>query len=342
MQNYLLKNENAVYYEAGFSCDNVLFLSLGSEKFFITDSRYTQEAKEEAQNCEVIEARNGNLFAEVCEILTQSQIKELVLDPKEFSLLDYEKLQAAKETRFMYENDFSWKKRIIKTDDELKIIRKAVSLGREAFDDLATFIAQNGIGQKERQIYFQACNILKRFGELGLSFDPIVAINENAAKPHALPSDKTLQEGDLLLVDAGVKYKRYCSDRTRTSFVDNKLSFMNKQQVFNKTIQKAYDAVLHAQENCIMHARSGMSAKEIDALTRDVITEAGFGEYYIHSTGHGVGLDIHEHPFINVRNDVIIEDNMVYTIEPGIYIPGEFGIRIEDMVVMKNSRAEVL
>jgi Xaa-Pro aminopeptidase len=143
-------------------------------------------------------------------------------------------------------------------------------------------------------------------------------------------------------VDAGLKYKRYCSDRTRTVYADENFRFKTKQKFGRKKIQKAYDTVLKAHDNAIAEARSGMKAKEVDALTRDLIDKAGFGEYFVHSTGHGVGLDIHEMPYISTKSDTIIEDGMVYTIEPGIYIPGEFGIRIEDMVAMVDGKAVVL
>lgn len=184
---------------------------------------------------------------------------------------------------------------------------------------------------------------MSQIGKLDLSFDPIVAINANAAKPHALPTSKKLKLNDLLLVDAGVKYKRYCSDRTCTSTIDfEKFSFKREQKFKSKKQQKIYDLVYKAQLNAIEKARVGMKASEIDKLARSIIEEAGYGKYFVHSTGHGVGLDIHEFPNINHKSDVIIEDNMVFTIEPGIYLPNEFGVRIEDTVVMKNGKALIL
>jgi len=184
---------------------------------------------------------------------------------------------------------------------------------------------------------------MSQLGKYDLSFDPIVAINKNAAKPHALPTNKKLKLNDLILVDAGVKYKRYCSDRTCTAVANfEKFNFKREQNFKDKKHQKIYDIVYKAQLNAIEKARVGMKASQIDKLTRDIIEKTGYGKYFVHSTGHGVGLDIHEFPNINSRSDVIIEDNMVFTIEPGIYLPNEFGIRIEDSVVMKNGRAEIL
>jgi len=183
---------------------------------------------------------------------------------------------------------------------------------------------------------------LSKKGKYELSFEPIVAINENASKPHALPTAKILNRGDLLLVDAGLKYKRYCSDRTRTVNLKSKFSFKTEQKFKNKMMQKAYDTVLKAHDKAIEMARSGMRADEIDKIGRDIITKAGFGKYFVHSTGHGVGLDIHEMPYISSNSKTTIEDGMVFTIEPGIYIPNKFGIRIEDMVAMVEGRAIIL
>ena len=147
---------------------------------------------------------------------------------------------------------------------------------------------------------------------------------------------------DLILLDAGVKYKRYCSDRTRTAFFKKDFKFNKKQQFAKKKIQKAYDTILKAQETAIKKARSGMKAKEIDKIAREIIEKNGFGKYFVHSTGHGVGLDIHEMPYISPKSETIIEDGMVFTIEPGIYLKGDFGIRIEDMVVMHKGKAHIL
>ncbi len=341
MKNYILLNENAVFYECGFSCDNVVFLNLNNEKYFITDARYTVEAKEFTKKCEVIES--SNLIEDTKLLLKKNKIKKIVFDPNDFNLSFYQKLTADLKTDFKPQENFSKLKRIIKTDEEIKYLKKAASIGRDGFKQLAKYIAKNGFNEKESFLHFKAIEKMSSFGKYDLSFDPIVAINENAAKPHALPTSKKLKLNDLILVDAGVKYKRYCSDRTCTSNANfEKFSFKREQTFKNKKHQKIYDLVYKAQLNAINNARVGMKASQIDKLTRDVIEKAGFGKYFVHSTGHGVGLDIHEFPNINSKSDVIIEDNMVFTIEPGIYLPKEFGVRIEDTVVMKNGKALIL
>ena len=201
---------------------------------------------------------------------------------------------------------------------------------------------EKGIGLSEKRLFNEACNIFKNYGELELSFSPIVALGANSAKPHALPSDDVLREFELLLLDAGVKYQRYCSDRTRTAEVSADIVFEKNMKFKDSLRQKVYDTVLKAHDASIKKAKVGVKASEIDKAGRDVIEKAGFGQYFIHSTGHGVGLDIHELPVIGARSQDIIEENMVFTVEPGIYLPGEFGVRIEDTVIAREMDVEII
>jgi len=339
--DFILKNENAVYYECGFSCDNVIFLRFGSEAFFITDGRYTTEANENVKNATVIQSEY-DLAKTAREIIRKNRIKKLLYDPLDWSVEDFYKLSSKLKCYFKKEKNFSQKKRIIKTDSEIELLKQAVKLGGEGFDRFADYLKDRGIGENEKRLFFKATEFLTNQGELTLSFDPIVAINENAAKPHSLPGDKTLKKDDLLLFDAGVKYKRYCSDRTRMIEINGKYHFDIKQSFKDKNRQKIYDIVLKAKDEALKVAKEGVRAKDVDKAAREVIDKAGYGKYFIHSTGHGVGLDIHELPVISKRDETILKENMVFTIEPGIYLPGEFGIRIEDMVMIKNGKGEIL
>ena len=332
--NYILNKENEIYYECGWSSDNALFLSLYGEKYVITDGRYTLDAKENAK-AEVIEARD--LIKKAKELILKKRVKKLKIDPNNWSYKAYNEL--SKVVNLQNEENFSFKKRMIKTPKELEIIKTAVKEGAKAFDEFAKVIETE---IDEFELSFRFKEKLTKRGRRELSFEPIVAINENAAKPHAVVSEKKLKKGDLLLLDAGIKYKRYCSDRTRTIFIDDKIS-MSKNQKFPNQIQKVYDVVLKAQQEAIKAIKVGMKAKELDKIARDIIEKAGYGKYFVHSLGHGVGLDIHEWPFINSRNEIELKEGMVFTIEPGIYIPGEFGIRIEDMVAINyNAEVEIL
>ena len=341
LHNYILRDENAVYYECGFSCDNEIFLKLGNEAFFITDPRYTLEAKESVQGAEVIEAER-DIYQKAVEILKTANIKELHFDPNDWTVSAFEKLSSSLDITFTQAPNFSQKKRIIKSSDEIAIIKKAALLGAAAFDAFAAHINQHGIGKSEKYLFFDAIEKFQKHGEFALSFEPIVALDENAAKPHALPSEKILTLGNHLLVDAGLKYQRYCSDRTRCAEIDGNINFSKNQSFSDATRQKVYDTVLKAQEASIKAVRAGVKANEIDKAGREVIEQAGFGKYFVHSTGHGVGLDIHEEPFISKKSQTLIEEDMIFTIEPGIYLPDKFGVRIEDMVRVTSNGVEIL
>ncbi len=336
--NYIVyKNENALYYECGYSCDNAIFVKLGEDSFFITDGRYEIDAKESLKDTQVIIAKS--LVLEVAKILKTYKVKKVIIDPNEWTLFSFNLLKENTPVKFKLIPSFSHKKRLVKTNKELEYLSKAVKLGRKAFKRVSKEIQE---GLSEQELNFLAESILRDYGKRDLSFEPILAIDENASKPHAMPTKKVLKSGAILLFDAGVKYRRYCSDRTRTAEFKDGFHFKYRQKFKSKKIQKAYDTVLKAHDMAIKKARSGMSGANIDKIARDVIEKANMGQYFVHSTGHGVGLDIHEMPYISASSNTIIEDNMVFTIEPGIYIEGEFGIRIEDMVVMKNGRAELL
>ena len=342
--HYLHTDENAVYYECGYSNDNCIYLKLGSESYLLTDSRYTLDAttslQQTAPNTKVV--IDTDLSKRAVKLIGKSRIKQIHFDPKEWDHYRITRIQERTRLKWVAKVDLSHKKRIVKTEAEIALLAKAVKQGARAFRDFAMMIDGEGIGKSEKDLHFLAHSFMSRFGKSSLSFDPIVAIEANAAKPHARPTDRLLQEEDLLLFDAGLKYRRYCSDRTRTAQVKEGFAFSKKQKFTTKKRQKAYDAVLKAHDKQIEKARSGMRGKEIDRIGREIIEKAGFGDYFIHSTGHGVGLDIHEMPYISTRSKTKITDGMVYTIEPGIYIPDAFGIRIEDMVVMEEGRARVL
>ena len=336
----MLQDESAVYYECGYSCDHMIFICLDDERFFITDGRYEIDAKLNAKNCDIIISKD--LIKTARKILKKYNIKKIYFDPFDFSVADFSHLTKKLNINFIQKPNFSKIKRIIKTDDEIKLLKKASQLGRDGFKLFALYLTKNGLDKNEQSLYFKNIQIMGQKAKYNLSFDPIVAINKNSAKPHSLPSSSKLKQNDLVLVDAGVKYKRYCSDRTCTASFSSSIDFKREQKFKNKKQQKIYDIVLKAQQIAISKARVGMKAFEIDKIARDIIKKAGYEKYFVHSTGHGVGLDIHEYPNISSKSKIKIKENMVFTIEPGIYLPNEFGVRIEDTVVMQNGKAVII
>ncbi|NLK67179.1 MAG: aminopeptidase P family protein [Campylobacteraceae bacterium] len=341
MNNYILKDENAVYYECNYSCDNQIFLNINGRKFLLTDARYSIEARNLVQNTEVIEIKNS-LISEARTLLRKFRVKSLVFDPNDFSYADFIKLSENLRINFISKPFFSKKKRMVKSADEIELLKKAASLGEACFDEVAKFISDNGLGMSESEIYHNSEIILKQKGSLELSFSPIIAINENAAKAHALPTSKTLKNGDLLLMDAGVKFKRYCSDRTRTALFDGSLEFGKEQSFKDSKMNEVYHIVKEAQSLALKAVKPGMMACEVDRVAREFIAKNGFGKEFFHSTGHGVGLDIHELPNINTKDRTILKKGMVFSVEPGIYLENEFGVRIEDVVVVTDDGCEIL
>ena len=336
MSNFIVNKENELYYECGYSCDHALFLSLADENYFITDGRYTLDAKENVKNAEVVESRD--LITTAKEILKKKKVKILKIDTMNFSYDEVISLQKVVEIQI--EREFSHKKRMIKTPKEIKIIKKSVKKGALSF---SKFIKNIELGNDEFELSYRFKEILSKRAKRELSFEPIVAINENSAKPHAFLTNKKLKRGDILLLDAGIKHKRYCSDRTRTISLDsNHLTDSKIQKFKNSKKQQIYDIVLKANLEAIKAIKVGEKLSTLDKVAREVIEKSGYGKYFVHSLGHGVGLDIHEWPYVNSKNDTKIQNGMVFTIEPGIYLPNEFGVRIEDMVVIQNDKVEVM
>ena len=192
--NYIVKDENSIYYECGFSSDNALFLKLGSEAFLITDARYTVEAEEQVVGATVI--INSALYAEANKLIKKSKVKKVKYDPKEWNIFAFELLKKDLKTKFKEVPDFSHRKRVIKSSEELLLLTKAAGLGAKAFDDLSQLIKKHGFKQDENMLTFMGKAMLSQKGKYELSFDPIMAVNENAAKPHALPSEKKLKKHD--------------------------------------------------------------------------------------------------------------------------------------------------
>lgn len=351
-QAFFTTDESAQYFECGYSCDHAILLVLDARKIFFTDSRYTTEARENlASGVEVVES--ANLLDSMIELLQKERVKSLAFDPLQVCVQEYQTLLAKLPQHLEPLPNFHQQLRIIKSDEQVALIAKSQKLNKKAYKRFAKMIeklAEKGAkegakGGNPTELYLHALarQALEQDGSYTLSFSPILSLNANAAKPHALPCNDRLRDGDLLLFDAGIKYKRYCSDRTRTAvFSQGRIHFGKKQKFSDKKLQHIYDIVRKAQESAITNLRAGMSGKQIDALAREVIDKAGYGEYFSHSTGHGIGLDIHELPSISKRSEMIIEDGMVFSIEPGIYLPNLYGVRIEDLVVVRNGRAEVL
>lgn len=219
--------------------------------------------------------------------------------------------------------------RSIKELEELVLITKAVELADAGFQQ-AKAIVRPGITENEAA--WEIEKILRQKGSEGVPFEIIVASGPNSALPHARPTDKTICSGEPVIIDMGARINGYCSDLSRTLFLGRP----------NKTFQQIYDIVLKAQTTAMEGTKSEMAASEADQLARTVIQQAGYGDAFGHGLGHGVGLAVHEFPRLGLSSSDSLADGMVFTIEPGIYLAGQGGVRIEDMVVLENGKARVI
>jgi Xaa-Pro dipeptidase len=216
-----------------------------------------------------------------------------------------------------------------KTADEADKMRKSSELADKAVSNI---IPKIKAGMKETEVRDMLEAELKQLGFSNPSFETIIGSGPNSALPHYTAGDRVLQQGDSIVIDFGGIYQGYCSDMTRTVMLGKAAP----------EYREVYETVKEGQKKAAEAVKPGMKASDIDAAARNYISEKGYGEYFIHRTGHGIGLEVHEEPYISNVSETILEPGMVFSIEPGIYLPGKFGVRIEDLVLVTETGAEVL
>ncbi|WP_048146836.1 Xaa-Pro dipeptidase PepQ [Pyrococcus abyssi] len=237
--------------------------------------------------------------------------------------------EKGKISEFKKVDDVIKEMRIVKSDEEIKIIEKACEIADKA---VMAAIEEVTEGKKEREIAAKVEYLMKMNGAEKPAFDTIIASGYRSALPHGVASDKRIEKGDLVVIDLGALYNHYNSDITRTVVVGSP----------NEKQREIYEIVLEAQKKAVEAARPGITTKELDSIARNIIKEYGYGDYFIHSLGHGVGLEIHEWPGVSQYDETVLKEGMVITIEPGIYIPKFGGVRIEDTIVITKTGARRL
>lgn len=257
--------------------------------------------------------------------------KEIGVNPTSFRFLETDLFQRAfPDCRVVSAQNAISDLRQIKDDTESKNIQKAIEIAQDSLENTLPFIT---IGKTEREIANElVVQLLKLGADAELPFQPIVAVGKNSANPHAIPSDRKVQAGDLVLIDWGARWNGYCSDLTRT------FAMTNISPEFEK-IGQIVESANHSARKVI---RSSMTSHQIDQAARNVIVAAGYGNYFTHRTGHGIGLEAHEEPYIQTRSQNELKNGMVFTIEPGVYLPEKGGIRIEDNVIVRDDCLETL
>ncbi|MFC0522649.1 M24 family metallopeptidase [Pontibacillus salicampi] len=294
----------------------------------ITDFRYTKQAAEQVSEYEIVQ-HTGPIQEEVASIAKELEIKRLGFEKQHLTYAEFETYQRVLESEFVPTGGQIEKLRLIKTEDEIKILKEAAEIADKAFEHILNYIKP---GVKEIEVSNELEFFMRRQGATSSSFDIIVASGYRSALPHGVASDKVIQSGELVTLDFGALYKGYCSDITRTVAVGE----------ISDELHTIYDTVLQAQLRGMEGLKAGITAKEADDLTRDFIKEKGYGSYFGHSTGHGIGLDVHEGPGLSFRSQETLKPGMVVTVEPGIYVPDVGGCRIEDDTVITEHGNERL
>lgn len=308
-------------YLSGFRGGTGYLFITGGSRFLLTDSRYTTQAEGESPDYQVVTVTaEKNYFQWLTELAEREETAQVGFED---TVMIYETVERLKKevpkVEFRALGQALNNLRQIKTENELACIRQAEAIGDKAFSYILDVIRP---GMSEVEIALELEGFMRKHGAEGLSFDTIVASGENSAMPHAIPGRKKVEKGEFVTMDFGCVYEGYCSDMTRT-IVLGKATDEQKE---------IYGIVLEAQCRALEGIRAGVTGKWVDALAREYITEKGYGDYFGHGLGHSVGLYIHEEPRLSPREDQVLRRGMVETVEPGIYLPGIGGVRIEDLV----------
>src|SRR5271165_3053575 len=330
LDGFVITHTANLRYLCGYTGSNGLLLFLAGRRLFFTDGRYTEQAREEVKGARVVIAR-GPLMPEAAKILAKTNSAVIGFES------DLTTVAAAAQMKKVAHRGIRWKataglimrQRMIKDADELKLIRQAVRLGAKVYEEASKSI-RPGVSEVEvaGKLEFGA----RQAGADGMSFDTIVAAGKRGALPHGRASLQLIPKRGFVVVDSGVILRGYCSDMTRTVHVGR----------IGRVERKWYEAVLKAQLVGIAAVRPGVMAAEVDDAVRNVLRGTKLDRYFTHSTGHGIGLEIHEPPRLGSGQEERLASGMVITIEPGIYVPGKGGIRIEDMVVVTKKGCEIL
>ena len=325
----LLNSEPGEYYAVGFHGEgNVVVTAQGC--FYFTDSRYIEAANHLITGAEIaMTGRSRNYRAMVQEVVDRCRIRKLGFEEGYLSVADYNLWKEGLTAELVPAQKLVDALRAAKDDGEIALMTKAQEITDRAFAEILKFIQP---GMTEQEIAAKLQYDMLRFGAEKMSFDPIVVSGPNGSLPHGIPSAKQVQQGEFITMDFGCKYGGYCSDMTRTVALGEPTGEM----------RKVYQTVLEAQLAGIAVTKAGVPGKSIDAAARKVIEDAGYGEYFGHGYGHSLGIEIHESPNANTREETLLPVGAVVSAEPGIYLPGKFGVRIEDVTVLTADGCMVL
>ena len=314
------------FYATGFASDSEGGVALVTTKgnFFFTDSRYIEAAEAAIDNAAIglVDAQRGYI-SWINEALELTGAQRIGFEEDQMTVADYRVYEEKLHCELHPASDVMRQLRQSKDEWEIERMIRAQRIAEEAFRQLLDELRP---GMTERQLAARLQYLAISLGAEKMSFDTIVASGPNSSMPHAVPTDRAVQEGDFITFDFGCVYEGYCSDMTRTVAVGQ----------VSEEMEQVYHIVKQAQQAGLDAARAGKTGREVDAAARDIIKAAGYGEYFGHSLGHSLGLEVHESPNATPGNDKPLPLHAVISVEPGIYLPGRFGVRIEDVVVLEE------
>lgn len=324
----LLTNPKNVRYMTGFTGTSGIAVISQQDAWFITDFRYTEQATAQIDGYTIVE-QEKTMEEELHKQFKLRDIQSLAFEQDYVTYAMYETYKNKFSINLVPTTGVIEQLRMVKTDEEIDVLREAGEIADKAFEHIVEFIRP---GMKEIDVANELEMHMRSLGATSPSFDIIVASGKRSALPHGVASEKVIENGELVTMDFGALYKGYCSDITRTVAIGD----------ISEQLREIYDIVLTSQEIGVEHIRPGMTGREADALTRDYIADKGYGAYFGHSTGHGIGLEVHEEPRLSAVSDTVLTKGMIVTVEPGIYLPSVGGCRIEDDLVMTETGNERL
>jgi len=316
-------------YMTGFTGTAGTVLISKDKAKIVTDFRYVEQASEQAGEFEVVRGYRDGLMQQIADEIKRMNIRKLGFETEHLTFDVYQNYQTHIDAELIPVSGLIERLRMVKTEDEIRLIRTAAEIADATFAQILTFIRP---GQSEKEIANEMEAILRKHGADSSAFNLIVVSGHRSALPHGLASDKIVEKGDMLTLDFGAYYGGYRSDMTRTIAIGDP----------GEKLKDIYRIVLEAELASIELLKPGASCSEIDNYTHAYIDKLGYGEYFGHGTGHGIGLDIHEEPFFAAKSDKVLASGMIMTVEPGIYIPNLGGVRIEDDVLITDVGHEIL
>ena len=315
-------------YMTNFTGSAGMALISGERAIFITDFRYTEQAKNQASEYE-ISIHSGSIIDEIATKVKELGITKLGFEQDYMSYSTWAQYNQVISVEFVPVSNLMEQMRLIKTNDEIAKIKEAADIADVAFKHILDFIKP---GKTELDVSNELEFFMRKCGATSSSFDIIVASGKRSSMPHGVASDKQIEKGDFVTMDYGALHKGYVSDITRTVSVGEP----------SAKLKEIYDVTLEAQLRAMEQIKPGMTGIEADAIARDYIIEKGYGDYFGHSLGHGIGLEVHEGPGLSKRSKTKLQPGMVVTVEPGIYLPNIGGVRIEDDTLITAKGNETL